>query len=144
MALIYDLPVNNEELLPIDLSALFESKELFENDSCISLILHADHVVDMMEWLDVKQFEYYKAKTDSDYADFMLVSAFLENGKIEFIVESVHNEDCLKRHECEVLILPSYLPQELKKHYIKNCEHKLVIRLVDDSIANRVKKIIQN
>lgn len=97
-----------------------------ENREDISIVLDMEDALEVLDRIDLSLYEegYYDVT-----GDYLIISSCVEDYSACF-VENLHAENGeMKIHETDILILPHYLPQEIKEHFAKNCDSLQTIEI---------------
>ena len=106
----------------------------------IAVILDRKDTLDILEFLRESHIDHETKVVDIRGDYFYVTSSAVAS---ELFVESVKTEDGeIKGHEGDILILPHYVPQEVKEACIDGSA--VVIELALESIYEDLVKIIEN
>jgi hypothetical protein len=103
----------------------------------IAVVLDREDTLDFIKTVDSSLYDTVQIGTEGDY--FYVTSSVVAS---ELFIENVRTEDGrIKDHEGDILILPHYVPQEVKKACIDGSA--VVIELALESIYEKLVKIIE-
>lgn len=109
-----------------------------EDKRDITVVLDREDTLNFIKTVDSSLYEAVHIGTEGDY--FYVTSSVVAS---ELYVENVETEDGrIKDHEGDILILPHYVPQEVKQSCIDGST--VVIEIALESIYEKLVKIIEN
>jgi hypothetical protein len=131
-----ELKVQSNSLALVDVFYLINGHHFGETNQDITVVLDRDDALDFIKSVNTELYEAVSIETEGEY--FYVTSSV--KGSF-LIVENVRSEDGVKDHEGDVLILPHYVPQEVKTACIDGSE--TVIELALESIYEKLVEIIE-
>ncbi|MEX3625199.1 hypothetical protein [Viridibacillus arvi] len=127
------LNVHAHSLDMTNISCLF----LNQDERDIAIVLDRENTLDLLKSVDSSLYKTVSIETEGEY---FYVSSSVKTS--ELYVESVQREDGrIKYHDGDILILPHYVPQEIKENCVDGSD--LVIELVLESIYEKIVEIIE-
>lgn len=132
------LKVNAHSLAMTDVFYLINGHFYGEDKRDITVVLDRDDVLDFIKSVNSSLYEEVMIVTEGEY--FYVTSSV--KGSF-LIVEDVRNKDGIRvnDHEGDILILPHYVPQEVRKACVNGSE--LVIEIALESIYEKLVEIIE-
>lgn len=104
----------------------------------IAVVLDREDTLDFIKTVNSSLYESVQIDTEGDY--FYVTSNVAVS---ELYIENVRTKDGrVKHHEGDILILPHYVPQDVKQACIDGSE--VVIELALESIYEKLVKIIED
>lgn len=134
----YDLYVQNETESLRDIFSLIAEQQYGEVD--ISIVLKRDDVLELLKLINLKSYDDKYVELDGE---FFIVSSIVDMASAFFVEKVEASNGGLKIHEGNILILPSYIPDYIKRHYI-NCDIYKVVELKQDSVYEELNGIIED
>lgn len=122
---------------------LVEHFHVSENEKHdITAILNTRDTLEIIQGIDLERYDESYINYDGE---FHLVSSCPVGDATYFYVESVEDEEYgLKHDETNILIIPNYLPQEIKDHFVNANGYDKLIELNDFSTYEELIKKIEN
>jgi hypothetical protein len=97
----------------------------------LSVILNTTDMLEVVKSLDIARYEDATINYEGEYH---IVSSVVKGDTKFFFVEDVRTTDgILKYDETDILIIPNYLPLELKDHFANQGGYEKLIALYEDT-----------
>jgi len=131
------LKINSQSLALTDVSYLIKGHFYGEDDRDITVVLDREDALDLIKEVDTSHYQEVTIETEGEY--FYVTSSV--NGSY-LIVENVKAKDgIINAHEGDILILPHYVPQEVREACIDGSA--VVIEFALESIYEKLVELIE-
>lgn len=131
------LQIDSHKKALSDIAYLISGHHFGEDRRDITVVLDRDDVLELYKSINPSLYDEVEAELEGEY--FYFTSSV--QGRY-LIIENVRTQDgVIKDHEGDILILPHYVPQEIKQHCIDGSE--VVIELALASVYDQMVKIIE-
>ncbi|MFJ8247304.1 hypothetical protein [Peribacillus asahii] len=133
------LNVHSHATAKTDIFYLLNGHMFGEDKRDISVILDRDDALDFIKSADSSLYDIVAFETEGDY---FIVTSSVQDEKSELYVENARTTDgrAIAHEGWDILILPHYVPQDIKDVLIDN--DKVVIELALESIYEKLVEII--
>lgn len=113
-----------------ELSHVVEGHFHIHDEQDITIVLNTRDMLELIKLTDVARYDYASIRYEGEYH---IISSCVV-GETRFFVEDILLENgCLKHDETNLLFLPSYLPQEVKEHFVNQSEYDKLIEFDESS-----------
>lgn len=132
------LNVQSQSMALTDISYLINGHFYGEAKRDIAVVLDREDTLDFIKSVNSSLYETVSIETEGDY--FYVTSSVQAS---ELFIESVRTTDGrIKHHAGDILILPHYVPQEIKAQCADGSD--LVIELALESIYDKIVELIES
>lgn len=133
-----ELNIYSHSLAITEVSYLMNGHFFGEDKRDITAVLDRDDTLDFIKSVNAKLYDTVSIETEGDY--FYVTSSVIGSG---LYIENVKTVDGrMKDHEGDILILPHYVPQEVRQSCID--KSAVVIEFALGSIYEQLVKIIES
>ena len=131
------LYIHSHEKALTDIAYLISGHHFGEDRRDVTVVLDREDTLELYKAIDTSLYEEVEVELQGDY--FYISSSVQGN---YFIIEDVRTQDgVIKDHEGDILILPHYVPQQIRQHCVD--ESETVIELAIASVYDQIVKIIE-
>jgi hypothetical protein len=130
------LNVHSHSVAKTDIIYLLNGHHFGEDNRDITVVLDRDDTLDFIKSVDSSLYKDVQIDTEGEY---FYVTSSVQGSFL--MIEDVRNESGVKDHEGDILILPHYVPQEIRQKCLDGSE--IVIELALESIYEKLVSIIE-
>lgn len=124
-----------------ELSHIIEGHYYVADKKDLSVILNTRDMLELVQLTNVARYDETNISYEGEYH---IVSSIVGEETL-FFVEDVKTEDgILKYDETDVLIIPNYLPQEIRDHFVNQGGFEKLIEINEDSTFEEIANKFEN
>jgi hypothetical protein len=137
----YEIKADTHAKAVKDIAYLICGHFFGESKQDITVVLDKEDTLELLKDINTSLYDEVLIDTKGEY---FIITSCVGHGDSILFVENVYTEQgILKYHETDILILPSYLPQHIRKHLLDGGYDK-AIEITLKSIYEDLVKIIEN
>jgi hypothetical protein len=137
----YTVKTTSNKVALKDVAYLIGGHLYGETSQDITVVLDKDDTLELLKDVDTRLYNEVSIDLNGEY---FYISSVKGSNPALFVENAYTTEGILKYNETDILILPSYLPVQIKDKLINDSGYDKCIELTNESVYEKLVEIIKN